>query len=191
MSTYGRNFDFRVPPHGGQRGARYMLSTSADVPIGAPVKYDSGVDTTAYGTGVIGVSKATSAQAPPDIGGVLVYEHAPAAFAGHDPFLTTYSDIDEAPAGKLVQVVRGTEVKVAFTNTQDRTFLNTRSYTGRIMVYGIENATATLDVGDLLSPGAGDDNDGYWRETAVAANGWLVVTAVYNDRDEIEARMLF
>lgn len=192
MGSYGRNFDFRVAPHGGERGSRFMLSTTADRPIGVPVKYDSSVDTTAYGSGVLGVVLATTAQAPVVTqSGVLVYENAPAGYAGNDPFLTRYSDMDKADKGKLVQVVHGTTVKVVFTNTYDRTFLQTRSYTGRVMVAGITGATATIAVGDYLTPGVGTDADGYWAETATASNGWLRVTAVDNANDELEAVMLF
>lgn len=192
MASYGRNFDFRVPPISGQRHGRWLLATTANRPIGAPVKRDAAVVTTSFGTGVDGCSLATGAQAPVlGASGVVVYEHAPAAYAGEDPFLTTWSDVDYAPAGKLVQVVNGGEVKVVFTNTEARTFLNTRSYTGRVMVAGVGGATPTVAIGDLLTPGTGNDTDGYWAETSTASEGWLRVTAVDNDRLEVEAQMLF
>jgi len=143
------------------------------------------------GTGAAYVELATGAQAPPARGGILVYEHAPAAYAGFDPGLTEWSDLDYAPAGKMVQVVHGDTVKVAFTNTEDRTFLNTRSYSGRIMVAGLGGATPDLDVGEYLTPGTGDDDNGYWAVTADVAEAWLVVTAVDHTRAEAEARLLF
>ena len=38
MSSYGRNFEFRVPPVHGERGGRYVLdSESDDLPIGVPL----------------------------------------------------------------------------------------------------------------------------------------------------------
>lgn len=193
MGSYGRNFDFRIMPHGGQRGARFMLGGTTAIPIGAPVKYSGAVDTTTFGNGVLGVRLATGAQAPRHgLSGIAVYEHAPAAFAGNDPFLTTYSDIDTVPVGKLCQVVSGHETKVVFTTTVERTFLNTRTYTGRVMVAGIGGSTSgDAEPGSLLTPGTGDDDNGYWETTETAANTWLVVTAVDQDNLEVEARMDF
>ena len=138
------------------------------------------------------MTKATSAQdAPkPGEGGIAVYEYGPAAYAGDDPFLTTYSDKDTVPAGAAVQVVNGPDVKVVLRNTSDETFLNTRDYTGRVMVGGL-GATLTLAVGDYLTPGTGDDTDGYWEETSTASEAWLVITKVDNDRGEVEARLTF
>ena len=190
MSNYGRNFEFRTSPTGAHRGGRYYLADATNLVIGAPVKYDASKEENALG--LLPVVKATGDQARPfnGMGGIAVYEHAPAAYAGTDPFLTTYSDIDTVPAGKAVQVVSGTEVKVVFRNTVDRTFLNTRDYEGRIMVAGL-GATPTLAVGNYLTPGVGDDTDGYWAETATAANAWLVITKVDPDRGEVEAKFVF
>lgn len=193
MGSYGRNFDFRVMPDGGQRGARFMLSTSADIPIGAPVVYDGSIDTTTFGPGVVGVRLALGAQAPrPGLSGIAVYENAPAAFAGFDPALTRYSDLSTCPAGKLLQVVSGHETKVVLTTTVASTFLHTRSYTGRVMVTGMGGATSgDAEPGSLLTPGIGTDTAGYWTTTATAANGWLTVTAADETNLEVEARMNF
>jgi hypothetical protein len=197
MASYGRNFDFRVPPRSGERTGRNVLtdtglSGGTSVPIGAPVVYDSAEGVNDDFTAARSFKLATGAQAPaPGRCGILVYEHAPAAFAGDDPFLTTYSDKDTAPVGKLVQVVSGDTVKVMLKNTADRTFLNTRDYTGRKMVAGLGGATPTIAVGDYLTPGTGNDTAGYWAETGSATNAWLVVTAVDNDRAEVEAQFLF
>lgn len=193
MGSYGRNFDFRVHPHGGQRGARFMLSTSADIPIGTPVVYDGSIDTSTYGDGVLGVRLALGAQPPrPGLSGIAVYEHAPAAFAGYDPALTNYSDRDTCPAGKLIQVVSGHETKVVLTTTVARTFLETRAYTGRVMVAGLGGSTSgDAEPGSFLTPGIGDGTSGYWATNATASNGWLVVTAVDQSLLEVEARMTF
>lgn len=191
MSNYGRNFHFRVPPHGGQRSGRFYLDNGgADLVIGAPVVVDTSGDVNDMGLLPVDKAAADAARPVPGMGGILVYEYGPAAFAGDDPFLTTYSDKDKAPAGKAVQVVSGTDVKVVFVNTEDRTFLNTRDYAGRVMVAGL-GATPTLEVGDLLTPGTGNDNDGYWKATQTSSQAWLVVTAVDYDRNEVEARLLF
>lgn len=193
MGSYGRNFDFRVMPHGGQRGSRFMLSTAAAIPIGTPVVYDGSVDTTTFGNGVIGVKLALGAQPPrAGLSGIAVYEHAPAAYAGNDPFLTTFSDIDTIPAGKLCQVISGHETKVVLTTTVTNTFLHTRTYTGRVMVAGMGGATSgDAEPGSFLTPGIGDGTSGYWATTASASNAWLVVTAADEANLEVEARMLF
>lgn len=189
MTNYGRNFEFRVAPKSGQRSGRFFLAGADDIPIGAPVKYSSADGENELG--LLAVTLATGAQATPNpgMGGIAVFEHAPAAFAGVDPFLTTYSDIDTVPVGKAVQVVSGVDVKVVLRNTAARDFLG-RAYTGRTMVAGF-GATPTVAVGDYLSPGTGTDADGYWVETGSAANAWLVVTKVDHDRGEIEARFVF
>lgn len=198
MSSYGRNFEFRVPPHGGERSGRWVLqdtglSDTTVIPIGAPVTLDTSVAVDDQFTGAANVKLAVSAQAPAKgVAGILVYEYGPAAFAGDDPFLTTYSDKDTVLANgtKLVQVVSGSDIKVVLRNTEDRTFLNTRDYEGRTMVAGLGGATPTVEVGEYLSPGTGTDAAGYWAVSS-AANGWMIVTAVDNDRNELEARLLF
>lgn len=188
--SYGRNFEFRVPPRQGERSGRFYLDETSAVAIGAPVTVDVSGDEDDMG--LLPVNLATGAQArpKPGMGGILVYENGPAAYAGNDPYLTTYSDLSTAPAGKAVQVVNGSTVKVVFRNTDDETFLNTRDYDGRVMVAGL-GATLTLAVGDYLTPGTGDDTDGYWAETATESQAWLVVTKVDNDRGEVEARFVY
>jgi hypothetical protein len=150
-------------------------------------------DWTADADGRLYVESAADATPPvPGKDGIAVYEYAPAAYAGDDPLLTTYSDKDTVPDDASVQVVSGDEVKVVLRNTEDRTFLNTRAYTGRTMVAGL-GATVTLAVGNYLEPygTSPTDSTGYWKETATAADAWLVVTKVDSARGEVEARMLF
>jgi hypothetical protein len=184
--SYGRNFEFRVTPRQGERAGRYYLDDVAR-PIGAPVVLSGATD----GLGRLGVELVSGAQAKPapGTGGVLVYEHI--QFIGVDPAETTYSDLDTAPAGKAVQVVNGTTVKVAFKNTEDTGFLARENYpVARTMVDGI-GATTTVEVGDFLTPGAGDDTDGYWAVTTDADEAWLVVTDVNSTTGEVEARLNF
>ena len=191
MGSYGRNFEFRVPPQGGQRGARYVLpaDAAADIPIGAPVVVADGA--TVDEMGRLPVELATSAQVPKKgLAGIIVFEHAPNAYAGDDPVLTTYSDKGEAPRGRSVQVVAGDRIKVVFRNTADRTFMHVRDYPGRIMVAGT-GTTPTVAVGDMLSPGDGNDDDGYWAETADATKAWLIVESIDAARGEVECRMNF
>lgn len=189
MSSYGRNFEFRVPPEGADRSGRFALAVTQ--PIGVPVVRDSAASETALGLMPVKLATGDQAKPLPGLGGILVYEYGPAAFAGDDASLVLYSDKDTVPAGAAVQVISGSEVKVLLRNTTASTFLNTRAYTGRVMVDGIGIATPTVAVGDGLTPGVGNGTSGYWAETATAANKWLIVTKVDNDRAEVEARLNF
>lgn len=188
--SYGRNFEFRVLPEPVNRKGRfYVPSTGSVIPIGAPVGMTNATEDS---RGLSPVALVTGATAPlKGHHGIAVFEYAPAAFAGNDPFLTTYSDKDFVPLGAAVQVVSGPEIKVVFTNTSARTFLGSRSYPGRVMVAGIGIATPTVAVGDLLTPGTGSDAAGYWAETGSASNAWLRVTKIDNTRGEVEAQLLF
>lgn len=190
MASYGRNFDFRIPPQSGERLGRYFLDDGAnDRPIGVPVVKTSNVDD----LGRQGVALATGSQVKPapGQGGILVFEKV--IYQNVDPTLTDYSDpnISVAPAGAAVQVVSGeNRVKVLLANTSASVFLGLRSYAGRTMVAGV-GATPTVAVGDLLTPGTGNDTSGYWAETGTAANAWLVVTSVDAVRGEVEAMVNF
>lgn len=208
MSTYGRNFDYRVPPKPQARGGRWaapatLLSGSGAgggtaagskggaglIPIGAPVVADLTAGFDSAGRQIVKLPAAGAA--PNAMSGVLVYEYGPAAYAGSDPFLTTYSDLDYAPLGAPVQVVSGDlNAKMVLTNVPASTFLSVRSYPGRIMVNGF-GATATVAVGDYLVPGNGNDVDGYWQSQSSATGAWAVITMVDSTRLEVEARMLF
>lgn len=191
MSTYGRNFSFRVPPMPQQRAARYITPASGTViPIGAPVM-TSPSEIADSAENRIPVVLARGVVAPKQgHTGILVYEYAPSAFSGYDPVLTTYSDLDTAPLSAPVQLVSGTTVKVELRNTVSRSFFGQRTYPGRIMVAGM-GATPTVRIGDHLRPGLGDDTSGYWTETATAADAWLEVTDVDTARALVEARMTF
>jgi hypothetical protein len=189
MASYGRNIEFRVPPVHGQRGGRYAAPAGVDLPMGVPVKVADGAAETALG--LLPVALATGAQAP-KVGtcGIAIYEYNSGIdLGGVDPVLTTYSDRDTIPRGRAIQVISGDRVKVVFTNTEDRTFLTARNYEGRVMVAGM-GATPTLQVGDFLTPGTGDDTAGYWAE-GTAANAWMVVERIDVARQEVEARFVF
>lgn len=197
--SYTRNFEFRIPPDADNRLGRFISpATGTAIPIGAPVVYDASpaaattTASTALG-GLTAVKLATGAQAPQvGLSGIAVYEHKNTeSYAGFDPYLTTFSDIDTVPLGKALQVVSGREIKVCFRNTSSALFLNTRTYAGRIMVSQGAGATPNVAVGDFLTPGSGDDTNGYWAKTATAANAWLVVTKVDNTRGEVEAQVYF
>jgi len=191
MSTFHRNFEFRVSPRAEQRSGRFHTPTSGDkLLIGAPVKVDTSADPSDLN--MQKVILATGATAPKKGQmGILIHEFKnDEAFADRDPLYTTYSDLAHAPHGAAVQVVHGEKIKVAFRNTNDLTFLNTRTYTGRTMVAEL-GATPAVVVGDYLTPGTGNDTDGYWAKTTDASEAWLVVTAVDYDRGEVEAEFVF
>lgn len=190
MGSYGRNFDFRITPEWNQRGGRYVLANGADIPIGAPVSIANGATQSVELTGALPAVLETGATPTPKkgLGGIAIYEHLD--LHQLDPQYFTYSDRDMVPDGKMFQLISGAGIKVVFKNTEDRTFLQTRDYEGRIMVAGF-GATPTLAVGDFLTPGTGDDASGYWAETGSEANAWLVVTGLDTLRHEIEAMFLF
>lgn len=189
--SYGPQFEFRVPPRSGERAARYYLDdTTGLIPIGAPVVVDENGDENVLGQLPLVVADANTNKPKNGLGGIAVYEYGPAAYAGDDSKLTTYSDKYNIPAGASVQLVSGDTVKVVLRNLPEQLFLNTRTYPGRVFVAGL-GATPTLSVGDFLTPGAGDDTSGYWKETSDEAEAWLVITKVDADRGEVEARLTF
>jgi hypothetical protein len=201
MSSYGRNLDFRIPPTHGARGGRFAApaapltgglgNPSGLIPIGAPVVADTTAGLDSAGRQIVKLAPQGTLTTAEPLCGVMVYEYGPAAFAGFDPYLTTYSDLDAAPLGAGVQVIAGDPAtKVVFTNTVANTFLGIRSYPGRTMVNGF-GATTTVAVGDYLVPGAGSDTNGYWQSTATEAGAWMVITSIDTTRLEVEARMLF
>jgi hypothetical protein len=187
MGSYGRNFEMRITPTEQQRRGRVVL-TGASAPIGVPLKIADGATPSVDFTKALPATLATGSQAfKRGFCGIGIYEHLD--FNQYDPEYTTYSDRDQMPVGKLVQLIIGPNVKVVFRNTADRKFLGTRDYKGRVMVAGM-GATPTVAVGDYLTPGTGNDTAGYWAEVGTAANAWLVVTNVDAARQEVEAELL-
>lgn len=187
MSSYGRNFDFRIPPEPENRRGRFSVpTTGTPIAIGAPIEINTGVAPTALD--LQPVALATAAGGSNGLRGLAVFEYGPAAFAGFDPELTTYSDLGTIPLGAAVQLVAGPEVKVWMKNTADQTFLGTRHYPGRKMVAGVLGTDVVI--GTLLRPGPGTDAGGYWTATVTAADGWMVVTNVHPERGEVEAQLL-
>lgn len=190
MGTYGRNLEFRVPPEAENRQGRYAVPTTGTrIPLGAPVTAVTGATPTDLDMAPVAL---VTAAGPPVKGmsGLALYEYAPAAFAGYDPFLTVYSDLGDIPLGAAIQLISGPEVKIVFKNTVARSFLDARTYAARTMVAGM-GATPTVQVGDLLTPGPGDDTGGYWQETSTEANAWLRVVHIDTARHEVEARFVF
>lgn len=189
--TLSRNFEFRASPVGAQRGARFVLGGTTDLPIGSPVVVDKSIAPDAMGRLTVKLATQASDAPTSGMGGILVYEYAPVAYRGKDPVLTTFSDLDTVPVGSSVQVVSGDSVIVAFTNTADSTFINRAHYPkARIMVAGL-GATPTVAVGDKLTSGAGADGTGYWEETSTSSKEWLTVTLVDAANGLVEAQFRF
>lgn len=184
------NFEFRVPPKSGERAGRfYVPTTGTQIPIGAPVGLTGAASNASHLSPVTLVTGSTAPLSGKH--GILVYEYKnDEAYAGLDVYLTTPSDLLDAPLGATVQMVSGPDVKVVFRNTSDSTFLGARNYTGRTFVAGL-GATPTLAVGDMLTPGTGNSTAGFWAETGTAANAWLVITSIDTARGEVEARFNF
>lgn len=180
-----RNFHFAVPPRPQDRLGRYIANDA--ILIGAPVKVvaNSAVD----GDGRLPLQLATGAVRPvKGTHGILIWETPNVDFPGRDPLLTLPSDLDTCPDGAPVQLVSGSYVRIRYENTVASTF-HGRAYAGRVMVGGVSIATPTIKVGDLLTPGPGNDTSGYWTETSDQDLAWASVTAVYDTG--IDAQLLF
>lgn len=166
---YSRNFEFRVPPKGGQRAGRYVVDAATN--IGAPVIVSGSPPNIAVTEDdALPVTVAGDAAGVPKngFGGILVYEEIFTDFAGDSP-----SDAIQAPAGAKVQVVSGPDVKVAFRNSTALTIVN----------------MTNVDVGDGLDTVDG----GTWAVTA-GSNPWLTVTDIDSTipgEEVVEARFNF
>lgn len=126
--------------------------------------------------------------------GILLYEHDSQTY--NDPRFGAAAnqlvqDLWWVPNNRMVQVITGPGVKVWFRNTAEDTtepglnFPNTREEV--IMVDGLSLATPTVTVGELLG---WDDTNDFYTVTTNAAEAFMRVTAVYPDRDELDAELL-
>lgn len=185
-----RNFEFRISPRNGERAGRYILDPQSDpLPQGVPVVTTGEVDS--LGRSVVTLADPAADKPAPGQGGILVYEQF--RYDGVDPVINTYSDMDTVPPGKAVQVVTGeNRVRIAYRNTTQDSFLIRSGYPHpRIMIAGVSIATPTVAPQDFLTPGAGDDDDGYWAETADATKAWLVVNTVDSSTGWVEVTVNF
>jgi len=188
MTTLGRNFTFRQSPLPQHRLGRFRTGATT-IAQGAPVIRVPGASTDPADLR-LPVQIAGAGSAPYlGLSGIIVYEAPWDAFFGADPLLTRPSDVDVVPPLKPAQVVHGTETRVKLTNTVARTFEGQRTYPGRLMV--APAGLAGIGVGDLLTPGVGNDTDGYWAKTADGAVAWLRITSVNATGGFVEAQMLF
>ena len=186
-----RNFEWRVSPRDGESAGRYILGGSTNLPLGVPVTAGATTD----GLGRQLVTLATGAQDTPLSGEAGILDFVSIRFDGFDPEITTFSDVvDTVPVGESVIVASGDTLKGAWTNTfsPDNQYMYRTGYPkARIIIAGAGIPSPTVTVGEYLTPGVGNDTDGYWAVTANKAQAWLVVTAVDNPRGLVEARVNF
>lgn len=189
MSNYGRYFEFRTSPIPEHRPGRF-LSPASIIPIGAPVSASTN-PVNADGRNTVALATGRTPRLP-GVQGIAIYEYAYNAYAGLDPVLTTPSDLSDIPVSSPIQVVHGTEVKVAFKNMAANEVFFGRTYPDARVVVAPANLSS-IAVGDLLCPGVGNGTSGYWAEVVGGqeADAWLVVTAVDTVRSVVEAQMLF
>lgn len=187
MTTYGRNFEFRISPPPEQRLGRYINGDNP-IPIGAPVAVAPGTEPDVNGR--LQFELATGATAPvTGLHGIAVYEHL--VYDGFDPVSRSESDFGDVPANQPCQLVYGKVNKVVFRNTTEETltFLGNRNGTPRVMIAPAD--LTGIAVGDGIRPGAGDDTAGYWEAAGAGEDAWFIVTQVDPDRGEVEAQMQF
>lgn len=187
-NNYGRNAHWLQSPRPEDRLGRY--ETGADTILQfAPVEVDPDEDVTPENRRVLRL--CTDAVRPlSGQHGIILYEQPFADTPGYDPALTRPSDLDTIPARRPVQLCHGSYVRIRLTNTVDESFLGQQDYPGRTMVDGL-GATPTVFVGDTLTPGGGNDDDGYWVVTTDPDEAWLLITNVDADAGELDAQMLF
>lgn len=187
MGNYGRHVNVCQPPLAEHRAGQYIAGE--DLVQWCPVVASGNPDA----NGQIEVNKETGATVPLiGVHGLVCYEQPDANFVGYDPLLTRASDMGDIPAGSSVQLVRGPETVLEFRNFPEVTsFHGMRDYPARIVIAGVSIATPTLAVGNLLTPGVGDDTDGYWAETANEDEGWLRVQSIDTDLGLVVAQVLF
>lgn len=179
MTTYGRNGSFRASPTPQQRDG-HCKTGNAVLPQFAPVVIASQDATD--GRNVLAL--AAAAAAPNPNSGVLIWEEPWFAHAGFDPVMRTSADVDEVPVGSPAQrVLLNSAIKIQLQNTIDDSFDGMRDYDGKAMFNPTD--AATLAIGDMVTPGAGNYTAGYWKKTATLSLAWGFVAEVDFDSDGI------
>lgn len=195
MTSLGRFFDFRMSPNDNHRLDWFKTGDTALVQ-GCPVRRPTA--TTAVDTidGRIAVEKV-AAGVGPILGaesGILVCEMPWPNVTQTVAPITRSSDFDTAPANTPIQVVHGEEVQVVFSNLSAAAlaFEDQATYSGRNMV--LPSDLAGMAIGKLLTVGAGDDTNGYYKVTATASEAWFRVVdfeVIDDDQAFVAAQMLF
>lgn len=191
MSTLGRFAEFQVSPQPEDRLGGFKTGSVA-IPQLAPVRRPSATTTKDIIDGLVAVELATAASTP-KLGetGLCVWEQPYPNLLLDQPGIKRASDYIDAPRRTAIQVVHGTYVEVVFRNlsSEDLLFEGLGEYDGRNMVNPTD--LATLELGDLLTPGVGNDTDGYWAVTSTASEAWLRVIDVDASVGMVAASVLF
>ena len=191
MSTLGRFFEFQVSPQPEDRLGGFKTGATP-IPQGAPVRRPSATVTKDAIDGLIAVELATAAS-PPKLGetGLCVWEQPYPNIQLNVAPITRSSDFVDAPKRTAIQVVHGTYVEMVFRNLSDEdlAFEGLAEYDGRNMVNPTD--LASMEIGKLLTPGVGNDTDGYWAVTATASEAWLRVIDFDVDAGFVAATQLF
>lgn len=189
-----RNFHFRQPPQPNERLGNFKLGATA-LANGSPVTAVAGTLDTVDGRLVL--SQAAAASAPvAGLTGVLNQELPWDAYSGFDTALTVAADFHLARAYEQAQVCHGKSTKVLVQNTEAQTFeeglypeASGTSYDAINMF--LPSDIATLAVGDMVTPGAGNTTDGYWKKTATASLSWGNVVFVDADYSVVVFQLNF
>lgn len=193
MGTYGRNADFRQSPLPQHRLGRFIAGET--VPQLAPVVASGDEDANGRRAFVLAAEGASRPSV--GTGGVALWEVPDNnGLLGNtgNPLITRSSDFGDVPEGQPAQVCHGTEVRLAYWNTDEDDFRGMRTadaYPARVMVAGASGATPTVDVDEFLVPGPGTDDGGYWKVGGSATTAWAVVTNVDPETGHVTAQMLF
>lgn len=193
MSTLGRFAEFQVSPQPEDRLGGFKTGATAIAQL-APVRRPTATTTKDPIDGLIAVELA-AANSGPKLGetGLCVYEQLPELYniQRNVAPITQISDLVDAPPRRAIQVVHGTYVEVVFRNlsADDLLFEGIGEYEGRNMVNPTD--LQTLAIGNLLTPGAGNSDDGFWKKTSDAAEAWLRVIDVDASVGMVAATVLF
>lgn len=175
MTSLGRFFDFRMSPADEHR-LDWFKTGASPIAQGAPVTRLSSQTAVDELDGRVILQLAGEGTAR-KVGesGLLVWEEPwPNVQLDRAP-IERPSDYDTAPARRPVQVVYGVETQVVLRNisAEALAFEDQATYSGRNMVK--PDDVADIELGSLLTPGAGNDDDGYYKLTNDATLAWLRV----------------
>lgn len=193
-STGTRNFGIRRFTNL-VRESRFRAPAATELKLGIAVEPDPGssadpqeirevaaggaIDNTLGGAGILGLV------------GMLWYEHDSQTYEGAAAG-NLLQDYDTAPAGRMVQVLRGAGAKVWFRNTELDTTepgLNFPASRAAVTMVAELGAHGAGDLGvDVLL--AWDDANSYYAETAVAAEAICRTTYTDNTLGVADAELL-
>lgn len=193
-STTTRNFGMRRFTNIVREG-RFRAPAALNLRLGTAIELDpasssdpqevrqvaagGAIDNTLGGGGVVGTA------------GILWYEHDSQTYVGAAAGVLL-QDFDTAPAGRMVQMIRGQGTKIWLRNTPVDTtepglnFPAVRAEVIMVVDLGF-NGAGDIAADDLLAWNDGTDQ---WALTAVLAEAFLRVTFADNALDTLDAELL-